>query len=793
MARFLFVALAIVLMTSAVYAQTTEEVLVSANGWSLSAEKDQSTLSVMHDGLGTVMKDVRLNLQSSQNVSQLKNWVVERKSQNILFIKTDHPSSGWLFKLEPNVLEILSTSTAAVLTAEAPAPATRMVARLIDPRGVPVTWQGTREDKMKYGTKETRNLSFLPTRNPECMYFGMGQISASNLHSLFDRKTDIAINFSDQSRMRRNNHNPDLLNLTVPVPASAAIHLIPNYFTKTLGVPFYGPYDDSYFRSAPILWNSWDSYYYDVKEKDIIRNTNWIAAHLKAYGFKYIVLDEGYAIGKAGGHYWLENWNPQKFPHGPRWLANYIRMKGLEAGLWFVPNSASYPGAVEQHPDWFVRYKNGKIVTDYGGPVLDSTNPGVQNFLRKLFITLDNWGFDYYKFDGEFSIPEYVPGVNKYRLYNKFINPIVAYRNRLKLIRETIGPRRFIEGCPAGAPLDGIGYFDSYFNGNDLYGSWQGMYPLFSSVSANAFLNHVVVYVMPGEGINVAPPMTVEEASKLRSPLVIKYEKYRENPLMGFGTTLAEARTLVTYLALTGVVYPVSSVMSELPQERVKLLKMTLPTMPILPIDLFSRGTDLLRETFKHTTPDDYISTYPEILDLKVNAKSGAYDVVGLTNWRSWRTARELSFAKQLGLDANSSYIVFDFWKQRLLGLFKGKMNVEINPHDTRVLLIHRFLNRPQLIGTSRHITGAYSIVALDWDGMKNTLSGSSRPVPGQPYSLWAYVPEGVTLSRVHANANGGHRLRVHYQLAGHSLKLSFQGQPNTINWQLDFTRESFK
>ena len=40
-------------------------------------------------------------------------------------------------------------------------------------------------------------------------------------------------------------------------------------------------------------------------------------------------------------------------------------------------------------------------------------------------------------------------------------------------------------------------------------------------------------------------------------------------------------------------------------------------------------------------------------------------------------------------------------------------MKVEIEPHDTRVLLIHPLLNRPQLIGTSRHITGAYSISGL--------------------------------------------------------------------------------
>ena len=109
--------------------------------------------------------------------------------------------------------------------------------------------------------------------------------------------------------------------------------------------------------------------------------------------------------------------------------------------------------------------------------------------------------------------------------------------------------------------------------------------------------------------------------------------------------------------------------MPELPEERLKLLKMTLPTMPILPIDLFSRGTDMpMWDLFKHTTPDDYIHNYPEILDVKVNAAAGVYDVVGLTNWRSWPTTRELSFADKLGIDPGGFLCRFRFLGAEALG-----------------------------------------------------------------------------------------------------------------------------
>ena len=85
------------------------------------------------------------------------------------------------------------------------------------------------------------------------------------------------------------------------------------------------------------------------------------------------------------------------------------------------------------------------------------------------------------------------------------------------MIRDTLGPHRFIEGCPSGTPLIGIGFFNSYYNGDDVYNNWQGMHCLFSSINDNAFLNHLVVYVMPGEGMELLPRMTVEEANKQRT------------------------------------------------------------------------------------------------------------------------------------------------------------------------------------------------------------------------------------------------------------------------------------
>jgi hypothetical protein len=789
MGRFFSTILLIVLTVGPARAETQNAVSVTSVGWTVTADADKGVLKIVQDKLGTVLQRVRLNLQNEHGLRALRGWSVHGTTATGLSLRTAQPPTGWMIECSGNLLKISSTSTSGVITAEVPAPPDRLPARILDPRGAPVDWKGTTEVQYSYGGSETVHPSYLPTRNPEVMTFALGQVASANLHCLFDRRTDTVISFSDQTLLRRNPRDHDLLDATIPVPGNTVIRLVPDYFTKTLGVPYYVPYDDSHFPTAPVVWSSWTSYYAEVREDDIVRNADWLAAHLKPYGFEFVQLDDGYDRGPNGEHFWIENWDRAKFPHGPEWLARYIKSKGLRAGLWLVPNA--YAGAFEPHPDWYVHDKQGKVILDYHTPALDSTNPEVLIFLKKLFTTLDDWGFEYYKFDGEHALPQYVPGLDKNRLYDPLVDPVVAYRRRLKLIRDTIGPDRFIEGCPAGTPLNGLGYFDSYFNGDDVFNSWQGMYALFSSINANAFLNHMVVYLMPGEGIDVGPRMTVAEAEMKRVPSVVAVARTRETPLAGFGTTLPEARTLVTYVSLTGVVYPLASVMPELPEERVRLLKMTMPTMPIFPLDLFSRGTDMRWDRFKTTQPDFYIHNYPEILDLKVNAKSGVYDVVGLTNWRSAPTTREISLADKLGLEAGTPYLAFDFWNQKLLGVVKDRMKIEIDPHDTRVLLIHPFLNCPQLVATSRHITGAYSILDLAWDPAKSTLRGASRTVAGEPYTLCFYVPEGFNIAAVTARSKGNREVPVHRELAGNSLKVSLQGQADEVNWEVRFTTPS--
>jgi len=755
---------------------------VSGYGWKVSVEAPTATLRIEHERVGTVADRMILGLSQPGGIAPLKSVRASKSGPNQLSLTSENPPTAWMIQLGDGRLMISCTSSEGVLVGQLPAGKDRMPVRLLDPAGTPVNWVGTDEVVSSFSGSETINQSFLPVKNPECMYFSLGPTHNLNFDDVFDRASDSALDFPPRSTLTRNRENQDLIDISIPVSGNATIRLLPDYFKQTLGVPFYVPYDDSRFKTAPTVWCSWTAYYADIREEDIVANTDWIADNLKGYGFQYVQLDDGYDRGPNGEHYWIERWDKSKFPHGPEWLTRYIKSKGLHPGLWLVPNA--YAGAVDSHPDWYLHFKNGGMVRDYHTPALDSSNPEVLAFLKKLFTTLRGWGFEYYKFDGEHAIPKYAPNVDLSRLYDNAADPMDVYRKRLAVIREAVGPDTFIEGCQAGTPLNGVGFFNSSFTGHDVYNSWQGMYALFSSINANAFLNHMVIYVMPGEGIDVGPEMTVEEAKTRRVPSFVRVAESREKPLVGFGTTLDEARTLATYVSLSGVIYPVASVLPELPAERVQILKATLPTLPIFPADLFSRGTDMQWYKFKTTQPDYYLHNYPEIIDLKVNAESGMYDVAAFTNWSSAPVTREISLTEKLGLPGGGDLVAFDFWRQTIVPLQPGsaggqKVSLDIRPHETRVLLVHAASSGPQYLGTSRHISGVYSILRLARQA--GGVSGSSQTIAGEPYSLWFRVDRAPQI-QVEA---GGKPVKFDQKLDRNLLTVTFQGQPEVVNWSV--------
>jgi len=128
-------------------------------------------------------------------------------------------------------------------------------------------------------------------------------------------------------------------------------------------------------------------------------------------------------------------------------------------------------------------------------------------------------------------------------------------------------------------------------------------------------------------------------------------------------------------------------------------------------------------------------STTTGLFSLEVTKPYGHWLVLGRLDDRDPRIS-----LKELGLDEEKEYAVFEFWKKE----FRGVIRKELVPgpidsaYHCQVFAIREAQPHPQLLATNRHIScGALDVGDLIWD--KNALRGSGEVVPNEPYILYVH------------------------------------------------------
>lgn len=133
-------------------------------------------------------------------------------------------------------------------------------------------------------------------------------------------------------------------------------------------------------QTPPMGWNSWNAFKSDISARLIEE----IADAAKRYkldeaGYKFLVIDDGWQLRelRANGEMVA---NPEIFPHGIAPVAQYVRQRGFELGIYSSPNTltcAGFAGSlghegvhVRQFADWgcrFVKYDYCPVRNDEPG------------------------------------------------------------------------------------------------------------------------------------------------------------------------------------------------------------------------------------------------------------------------------------------------------------------------------------------------------------------------------------------------------------------------------------------
>jgi hypothetical protein len=95
----------------------------------------------------------------------------------------------------------------------------------------------------------------------------------------------------------------------------------------------------------------------------------------------------------------------------------------------------------------------------------------------------------------------------------------------------------------------------------------------------------------------------------------------------------------------------------------------------------------------------------------------------------------------KVGLDRNRQYLLFDFWNQKFLGKMGGEYSIDLPPHACQVISLRPAVDRPQLVGTDRHITmGAVELRDEKWDAGRKELRIKAELVGNYPTTLTIYT-----------------------------------------------------
>jgi len=463
-----------------------------------------------------------------------------------------------------------------------------------------------------------------------------------------------------------------------------------HYYRDTLGVAYYQPIDKTRFPLPPSGWCTWYYYYPRITATEVKRNARWISENLKDYGARFVQIDDGWQGGKR-------DWtiiNPGRFPDGMADVASYIKSVGLTPGIWLAPHGQSNEEVVKQNPNVFLLKPDGTTASDTweGKYLVDPTTPQTHAYLKALFTKLCDWGYDYFKIDGQPIV------ANEYRNKKSFMkNPEDdtngLYRKTLESIRDCLGPDRYLLGC-WGIPVEGVNIMNGSRTGGDIVLGWGGFRVALRAVMQYYYQHNIVWYADP-------------DVMVLRSPL-----------------TMEQARVWATLQGLTGQALMATDRMMDLSEDRVEMLRRVYPAVDIRPLDLFPSERN------------------KRIWDLKVNHLGRRYDVVGVFNFDE--TTMEQMFIKwaDLGLPTDRPLHVFDFWNKEYLGAWEAGIALDVAPTSCRVLTVLPSTGQIQLISTNRHITqGWVDLMELNYNEGQMSYSGKSRVIKNDPYELRFVFP----------------------------------------------------
>jgi len=412
-------------------------------------------------------------------------------------------------------------------------------------------------------------------------------------------------------------------------------------------------------RMKPLVPHGWDSWSSpqgtDITEAGLLETLDFTDARLKRYGWTHLTVGPGWER-KPG------DWepDPERFPHGMKWLADQVHARAMTAGLSVAPFVVHRDAPVARgHPDWLVGPNAvGRKHMPKGCLILDVTAPGASEYVQSLCRKVSQeWGYD-----ALFAVELACPLLGSKRVKtpsNEFegatdgsLTRIEALNRGLQVIRAGLGRDTCLLG---GGPLPVVGVFAEGMSlGPACAPIWRGAPDEEPWGCVQALTNAARRYYF-------APYLCAPDAGCAYFGHGATRARWHldDKPELTWNQRLA----WLTGTALTGGVLRIGDHFADLTEKEVAVLTRLLPTpaRPARPVDLFQ-------------------SDSPRIWSLPLTTPAGKWHIVALFNWDE-DAARTIPLGfTSLGLDDAAYYTVYDFWQDKYYGTARWKLDVKVAP-----------------------------------------------------------------------------------------------------------------
>ena len=162
-------------------------------------------------------------------------------------------------------------------------------------------------------------------------------------------------------------------------------------------------------KTPPMGWNTWNTFGGNINEQVVLENTDaFVKLGLPAAGYRYIVIDDCWSCRKRDPRTGKIVPDPEKFPHGMKYVSDYVHSKGLKFGMYSCAGTltcAGFPASFDhefldaktfaEYGCDFLKYDFCNMPKTANGPLMyRRMGMALKASGREILFSACNWGSD---------------------------------------------------------------------------------------------------------------------------------------------------------------------------------------------------------------------------------------------------------------------------------------------------------------------------------------------------------------------------------------------------------------